>query len=197
MSHVKLPSSLIHNDKKVKFNLPKNYAASEYIKRFPYLDNVKDPKFHNDAINIVNNRADLRKFLLAISDCGKNMQEGISSVVNDGHFNNAAIRHLFDDKNKDVFKSPTSFSVTFKDANKFDVQNPVIGNLLSQVNANQLTNKQVKKILDEGEDLKIRTRLDALRNNTDGNDVDEDGSDGGSGGGGSCRRKLKKRRSRR
>ena len=59
MSYVKLPSSLIHNDKKVKFNLPKNYAASEYIKRFPYLDNVKDPKFHNDAINIVNNRADL------------------------------------------------------------------------------------------------------------------------------------------
>ena len=131
------------------------------------------------------------------SDYGKNIQEGISSVVNDGHFNNAAIRHLFDDENKDVFKSPTSFSVTFKDANKFDVQNPVIGNLLSQVNANQLIDKQVKKILDEGEDLKIRARLDALRNNTDGNDVDEDGSDGGSGGGGSYRRKLKKRRPRR
>ena len=132
--------------------------------------------------------------MLAISDYGKNIQEGISSVVNDGHFNNAAIGHLFDDKNKDVFKSPTSFSVTFKDANKFDVQNPVIGNLLSQVNANQLIDKQVKKILDEGEDLKIRARLDALRNNTDGNDVDEDGSDGGSGGGGSYRRKLKKKK---
>ena len=73
----------------------------------------------------------------------------------------------------------------------------MIGNLLSQVNANQLIDKQVKKILDEGEDLKIRTRLDALRNNTDGNDVDEDGSDSSSDGSGSYRRKLNKRRSRR
>ena len=71
----------------------------------------------------------------------------------------------------------------------------MIGNLLSQVNVNQLTDKQVKKILDEGEDLKTRARLDALRNNTDGNDDDEDGGDGSSGGGSSYRRKLKKRRS--
>ena len=73
----------------------------------------------------------------------------------------------------------------------------MIGNLLSQVNANQLTDKRVKKILDEGEDFKIRARLDALRNNTDGNDDDEDGGDGDSGGGGTYRRKLRKRRSRR
>ena len=52
---------------------------------------------------IVNNRADLRKYLLATSDFGKNIQEGINSVVNDGHFNNVAIRHLLDDKNKGVF----------------------------------------------------------------------------------------------
>ena len=103
MSYVKLPSGLIHNEKKVKLNLPKNCAASEYIKRFPYLDNTKDPKFQNDVIDIVNNRADLRKFLLATSDFGKNIQEGINSVVNDGHFNNVAIRHLLDDKNKGVF----------------------------------------------------------------------------------------------
>ena len=104
MSYVKLPSGLIHNEKKVKSNLTKNYAASEYIKRFPYLDNAKDPKFKNDAINIVNNRADLRKFLLATSDYGKIIQEGINSVVNDDHFNNIAIKHLLDDKNRGVFK---------------------------------------------------------------------------------------------
>ena len=38
----------------------------------------------------------------------------------------------------------------------------MIGNLLSQVNANQLTDKQVKNILSEGEDFKIRARLDPL-----------------------------------
>ena len=39
MSYVKLPSGFIDHEKKVKLNLPKNYAASEYIK------NVKDPTF--------------------------------------------------------------------------------------------------------------------------------------------------------
>ena len=188
MSYVQLPQGLTRNDEKFKLNFPKNYAVSEYIKRFPYFDNAKDPKFQNDAIDIVNNRADLRKFLLATSDYGKNIQEGINSVVNDGYFNNVAIRHLLDDKNKGAFKSPTPFSVTFKGANKFGVQNSVIDNLLSQVNANQLTDKQVKNILGEGEDLKIRARGDALRNNTftgGGDDDDENGGEGGGGGGGS------------
>ena len=60
---------------KIKLDLPKNYAASQYIKRFPYLDDANDPKFKNEAINIVNNRADLRKYLLATSDYGRNIQE--------------------------------------------------------------------------------------------------------------------------
>ena len=127
------------------------------------------------------------------------MQEGVNSVVNDGHFNNVPIRHLLDGKNKGVFKSPTPLSVTFKDANKFDVQNPVIGKLLSQVNANQLTDQLVKNILGEEEDLKIRARLNTLRNNTftgGDDDGDEDGSDGGSGGVGGYRRKFKEKKSR-
>ena len=196
MSYVQLHQGLIRNNKKFKLNLPRNYAASEYVKRFPYLSNAKDPKFQNDAIDIVNKRADLRKLSLATSDYGKNIQEGINSVVNDGRFNNVAIRHLLDNKNKVVFKSPTPFSVTFKDANKLDIQNPVIGNLLSQGNANQLTDQLVKNILGEGENLKIRARLEALRNNTftgGDDDDDEDGSDGGSDGGGGYRRKFKKK----
>ena len=65
----------------------------------------------------------------------------------------------------------------FKDTKKFDVQNPVDGNILSLVSANQLTDDQVKNLLGEGEDLKIRARLDALRNNkSDDDDDDDDGS---------------------
>ena len=103
------------------------------MQRLPYLDNAKDPKFQNDGIDIVNNRADLRKLLLATSKYWKNIQENINSVVTDGQFHNVALRHLTDEKNKGVFKSLNLLSVTFKDANKFDAQNPVVGNLLSQV----------------------------------------------------------------
>ena len=101
-------------------------------------------KFQNDAIDIVNNRADLRKFLLATSDYGKNIQENINSVVTDGQFNNVALRHLLNEKGKGVFKSQNPLAVTFKGANKFDIQNPVVGNLLSQVSASTLTDVQVK-----------------------------------------------------
>ena len=121
----------------------------------------------------------------------KNIQEGINSVVTDGHFNNVALRHLLDNKNKGVFKSPNPLSVTFKDANKFDVQNPVIGNIISQVNASQLTDNQVQKLLGEEEDQKIRARLDLLRRNNLRNDNDSNNNDednGSSGGGGSTAR---------
>ena len=46
------------------------------------------------------------------------------------------MRRLFDERNKGVFELPVPLNVTFKDVKKFDVQNPVIGNILSQVNAN-------------------------------------------------------------
>ena len=56
MSYIQLPYGLIRkNEKKIKLKLPRNYAASQYIARLSYLDNVKDPKFQNDATDIVNN----------------------------------------------------------------------------------------------------------------------------------------------
>ena len=70
-------------------------------------------------------------------------------MVTDSRFNNVALRHLLDEKDKGVFKSQNPLSVTFKGANKFDIQNPVVGNLLSQVSASNLTDAQVKKLLDE------------------------------------------------
>ena len=117
----------------------------------------------------------------------KNIQEGINSVVTDGHFHNVALRDLLDNKNKGAFKSPNPLSVTFKDANKFNVQNPVIGNIIGQVNASQLADNQVQKSLGEGEDQKIRARLDLLSRNNLRDDYDSDNNDedDGSGGGGS------------
>ena len=61
-----LPFGLIQKDKQIKLNLPKNCATSQYIKRLPYIEN-KDANFQNRIIDLVNNRTDLQKFLLAIS----------------------------------------------------------------------------------------------------------------------------------
>ena len=83
--------------------------------------------------------------------------------MTDGKFNDALVRHVPDEKNKGVFDSSTPLSITFKDAKKFDVQNPIIGNIISQVNANQIEEKGVKGLFARAEDEKIRRRLEARK----------------------------------
>ena len=75
-----------------------------------------------------------------------------------GKFNQAVVCKAPDQRNKGVFEAPTPLSVTFKDANKFIIQNPVIGNLLSQVNANKITDAKVKQLLGTAKDEELRAR---------------------------------------
>ena len=61
----------------------------------------------------------------------------------------------------------------FKDGKKFDIQNPIIGNLLSQVNANKISDAKVKQLLGQAKDEELQARLDRLRKRIDKSD-DED-----------------------
>ena len=89
MSCLSLPFGLIRKEEEIKLDLSKNYGASQYIKRL-----------QNSIIDIVNNRSDLRKFLLATSNYGRNVQEIINSVVAGGKFNQTIVRRVLDQKNK-------------------------------------------------------------------------------------------------
>ena len=101
----------LEKKKQIKLDLPKNYGASQYIRRLPYIRN-EDPNFKNSIIDIVNNRSDLTKFLLATSDYGKNIHENINEVVADGEVNQAVVHRALDQKNKRVFESPIPLSVS-------------------------------------------------------------------------------------
>ena len=151
MSYIQLPYTVVNKEKQIKLNLAKNYGASQYFNRLPYLSNTNGPAFQNSIIDTLSSRADLRKYLLATSDYGKNIQENIKTVVTDGNFNDALVRHVLDEKNKGVFNSSTPLSVRFKDAKKLDEQNPIIGNIISQVNANQIGEKGVKELFARAE----------------------------------------------
>ena len=137
MSDLSLPFGLIRKEEKFRLDLPKNYGASQYIKRLPYISR-EDPSFQNSIIDIINNRSDWRKILVATSDYRRNIQENINSVATGGKFNQAVAFacRVLDQKNKGVFESPTPLSITFKEAKKIDIQNLIHGNLLTQVNAN-------------------------------------------------------------
>ena len=70
---------------------------------------------------------------------------------------------------------------------KFDLVNPVIGKLATQVKASKLTDYQLtKKLLEQGEVDKLQLRLDALKYgiNKDDDDDENRGGRGGCGGGG-------------
>ena len=57
------------------------------INVFSFLTQTEYPNFQNSIIDVVNNRSDLRKCLLATRDYGRNIQENINAIVPDGKFN--------------------------------------------------------------------------------------------------------------
>ena len=61
----------------------------------PYIRN-EGPDLQNSLADAVNNRSDLRKFLLATSDYGRDIQENINTIVADGKFNQAVVRRALD-----------------------------------------------------------------------------------------------------
>ena len=67
-------------------------------------------------------------------------------------------------------ESPILLSVTFKDAKTFDMQNPVTGNLLRQVDTNKTSDAKVKQLLGQAKDDEIQARLNRLRKRIDKSD---------------------------
>ena len=103
MSYIQLPYGFVKNNDQIQFNLPKNYENSQYLKRLPYITS-KGPAVENQVINTLNNRDDLKKWLLVTSDYGQEIQEDLNAIVGDDEkFNNAIARLALDLKNEAFF----------------------------------------------------------------------------------------------
>ena len=177
-SYIQLPYGFIKKSEPIQLNLPKNYEESQYLSRLPYLSN-KGPALDNEILDKLKNREDLQKWLLATSDFSREIQEDVNAIV--GHhenFNNAVIRRALDLKNAGVFQNPNPLTVVFCDIKKFDVQNPIIGKLATQVKASKLTEDQISKnILMKDEIAKIEDRLTELKKPIRFNNDDKDSDD--------------------
>ena len=164
MSYIQLPYGYVKNNKQVQFNLPSNYEESFYLKEVPHLTN-NDPDIENNLINVIKNRDDLKKWLLATGEYGNEIQDDLNAIVGyDEKFNNAIVRHSLDLKDEAIFRNPNPINVTFHDMKKFDLVNLVIGKLATQVKASKLTDCQLRKkfcskvLIDE-----LQLRLDKLK----------------------------------
>ena len=77
---------------------------------------------------------------------GNKIQDDLNAIVEfDENFNNAIVRHSLDLKDQAIFCNPNPINVTFYDMKKFDLVNPVIGKLATQVKASKLTDYQLTK----------------------------------------------------
>ena len=185
MSYIQLLYAYVKNNKQVQFNLPSDCEESQYYKDVPHITN-ESPAVKNNLLNLLRNREDLKKWLLATSDYGNEIQEDLNAIVGyDEKFNNAIVRHSLDLKDEAIFLNPSPINVTFHDMKKFDLVNPVVDKLATQVRASKLTDYQLtKKILNQGEVDKLQLRLHALKYGINKDDDGDEGRGGDGGGGG-------------
>ena len=77
-------------------------------------------------------------------------------------------------------KKPNPVEVMFKDKSKFDVQNPVVSSLITQVVDNKKNEKEILRALDQApsiKDLDIEKRFRDLKNFNEGRNNDDDDDD--------------------
>ena len=180
MLYIELPYGFVKNN-----NLLSDFEESQYHKEVPFITN-ESPAVKYKLLNLLRNRKDLKKCLLATSNYGNEIQEDLNAIVGyDEKFNNAIVRHSLDLKDEAIFRNLDPINVTFHDLKKFDLVNPVIGKLASKVRASKLTDYELtKKLLEQGEIDKLQLRLDALKYGINKDDNENGGTGRGAGGGG-------------
>ena len=106
MSHFQLPYGYVENNKQVQFNLPNNYEEPFYVKEIPHLTN-KNPAIENNLLNLIANRDDLKKWLLATGKYGNEIQDDRNVIVGyDEKVDNVIVRHSLDLKDEALFRNP-------------------------------------------------------------------------------------------
>ena len=78
MLHIQLPYGYVKNNKQVQSNLPKDYEESQYYKEVPHITN-ESPAVKDCVLNLLRNREDFKKWLLATSDYGNEIQENLNA----------------------------------------------------------------------------------------------------------------------
>ena len=68
-SYIQLPYGFVKNNKQIQFNLPSDFEESQYYKEVPFITN-ESPSVKNNLLNLLRNRENLKKWLLATSDYG-------------------------------------------------------------------------------------------------------------------------------
>ena len=138
MSYIQLPDKIHKKVGNMQLNVPKNEKAKDLFAHLPYIANLQDPILQNRVEHLLKNRTDLQNYLLATEDLNRTLEESLQLAVSHGKLNDeTAVRHLSeqnDPKYKYFKENNNPLDVVYRETAKFDIQNPIIGSLLKQVN---------------------------------------------------------------
>ena len=147
MSYYQLPDNLNSITPTIQLNISPDEKGKDLVKHLPYLAQINDPIFQNRVEDLINNDEDLQSYLFATEDLNRTLNESLQLAVGHGKINDAAkVRHEFEKNNADYKffqKNDNPLDVLFKENAKFDVQNPIIGSLLEEINKGKVTEKGI------------------------------------------------------
>lgn len=134
MAFYSSPSGRLHKKTKVERlkKIPAGYKNRFYRDLGDPYDKSFDLNFQRKIINDAPSE-DVKNYLLATSDFGKGMQDDINMYVPRDRLNNASFRQKVNPIAKNVFRRKNPLELVFQDILNFDVQNPIIGSLLKEL----------------------------------------------------------------
>ena len=171
---IQLPFGYVPDKNEVgelQFKLPLNYSKDILFDKLPYVAHLDHPAIDNAVKGGKVDDLSLQKYLLATALMQDTIQENLNMVVTDGGFNNASIHKTLDTKYPSVMKKSNPIDIVFKDKAKFDVQNPVVGSLIAQVQEHKARERKYLKQLGQAlsvKDINIGRRLRELKDFNEG-----------------------------
>ena len=126
----------------LQFIFPPNFRKDILFHKLLYLTHSKNPTLNNIIKNGVVDNLELQKYLLAAGVLQDIEQQSLDMTITDGGFKNASIRRELDLKYPSIMKKLNLIDVVFKAKAKFDMQNPVNGSLVVQVQENKKMKRQ-------------------------------------------------------
>ena len=158
MSYIQLPDKIVDKVEQIQLNLPKDQKAKDLFVHLPYIANLKDSILQNRVEDLLKNSEDLQNYLLATEHLGTTLEDSLQLAVSHEKLKEGTkVRHLSelnDPKYKYFRQNNNPLDVVYREKAKFDVQNPIIGDLLKEINKGKLSEEKYFKKTKTAPDIK-------------------------------------------
>ena len=119
---ISLPRNRIHRKEETKtLNLPSKFVESFYKDFLDGIDFSQNNDFHQHVVNNLLSE-DVKKFLLATSDFGKEIQGELDLNITNNRLNEASFRGRLNPISNNIIRKKIPIEVLFKDVKHFNAQ---------------------------------------------------------------------------